>query len=109
MLVIFVHSNMYYMVMMACAISRYGFVHKKSHRMINMSAAPATSEPAQLDLLSTKIDNPGVALNALVSFLSQANLRGAFNLRESAKIFECIEFLSSMSENEPETAKTQDE
>ena len=45
----------------------------------------------QMNVLDVSIDNENVALNVLVTFVNLAQKRGAFNLNESAKIWECIE------------------
>jgi hypothetical protein len=45
----------------------------------------------QLNVLDVDITNENVALNVLVTFINLAQKRGAFNLNESSKIWECIE------------------
>ena len=61
--------------------------------------APPTNEkvdtrdtPAQpqVNLSEIKVDSENTALNLLVSFVALAQRRGAFNLEEAAKIFECV-------------------
>lgn len=44
-------------------------------------------EPKLVDI---PVTNENIALNLLVSFLHLAQRRGAFNIDESAKIYECI-------------------
>jgi len=44
----------------------------------------------QINLSEIKVDSENTALNLLVSFTSLAQRRGAFNLEEAAKIFECV-------------------
>jgi hypothetical protein len=44
-------------------------------------------EPKLVDI---PVTNENMALNLLVSFVHLAQRRGAFNIDESAKIFECI-------------------
>jgi hypothetical protein len=50
-----------------------------------------TQEPTQ-KLSEVKVENEVMALNILVSFLAQAQKRGAFSLDESAKIWECVKW-----------------
>jgi len=58
--------------------------------------APPTNEKVkaetqpQVNLSQVKVDSENAALNLLVSFISLAQRRGAFNLEEAAKIFECV-------------------
>ncbi len=60
--------------------------------------APIQEEQPQLakqitsgDLIGIEVTNENVALNLLVSFVNVAHSRNAFNLQESAKIWECIQ------------------
>ena len=46
--------------------------------------------PPQPKLSDIVITDENVALNVIISFLSLAQSRGAFNMAESAKIWECI-------------------
>jgi len=46
-----------------------------------------TKEPRLVDV---PVTNENMALNLLVSFVHLAQRRGAFNIDESAKIYECI-------------------
>jgi hypothetical protein len=41
-------------------------------------------------LVDIPVTNENMALNLLVSFINLAQRRGAFNIDESAKIYECI-------------------
>ena len=43
------------------------------------------------DALNVSIDNEHIALNVLVAFIGLTQKRGAFNIQESAKIWECIQ------------------
>jgi hypothetical protein len=45
----------------------------------------------EINVLDIPVTNENVALNILVTFVNLAQKRGAFNLRESAKIWECID------------------
>ena len=48
---------------------------------------PVTDETKLVDI---PVTNENMALNLLVSFINLAQRRGAFNIDESAKIYECI-------------------
>ena len=50
---------------------------------------PASPEPS-IVLTDIEVKDENVALNLLVSFLNLAQRRGAYNMQESAKIWECI-------------------
>jgi hypothetical protein len=50
-----------------------------------------TQESTQ-KLSEVKVENEVMALNILVSFLAQAQKRGAFSMDESAKIWECVKW-----------------
>ncbi len=43
------------------------------------------------NLTNVNIENENIALNVMVSYLNVAQRRGAFNMAESAKIWECIQ------------------
>ena len=49
----------------------------------------ASSEPSVI-LTDIEVKDENVALNLFVSFLNLAQRRGAYNMQESAKIWECI-------------------
>ncbi len=52
----------------------------------------ATSqEEKTMDLSEVEVTNENVALNIIVSYVNLAQKRGAFNIKESAKIWECIQ------------------
>jgi hypothetical protein len=66
-----------------------------------LTEAPSTDEPAptpppstEVPLVSVPIINDNTALNVLVAFVGIAQKRGAFNLQEAAKIWECIQQFS---------------
>jgi len=50
------------------------------------------TEEATQKLSQIKVENEVMALNVIVSFLVQAQKRGAFSLDESAKIWECVKW-----------------
>jgi hypothetical protein len=55
---------------------------------ISMETSEKLPEP---NLGDVKVTNENEALNMMVSFLHMAQKRGAFNLQESAKIWECVQ------------------
>ena len=46
--------------------------------------------PPQPNITDVEIRDENIALNVMVSFLHLAQKRGAFNLQESAKVWECV-------------------
>jgi hypothetical protein len=50
-----------------------------------------SQQPQQPDLNNLVIADENTALNVMVSFLHMAQKRGAFNIQESAKAWECIQ------------------
>ena len=48
-------------------------------------------QPQQPDLNNVVIADENTALNVMVSFLHMAQKRGAFNIQESAKVWECVQ------------------
>ena len=63
----------------------------------NTPPVPPSSQPDaetttnQVSLLNVEITDENVALNVMVSFLDVAQRRGAFNMAESAKVWECVQ------------------
>ena len=53
-----------------------------------MSDGPPTTQETRL--VDIEVTNENIALNIMVSFLNLAHKRGAFQLDESAKIWECV-------------------
>ncbi len=49
-----------------------------------------TSNDTPVSLTDIEVKDENVALNLFVSFLNLAQRRGAFNMQESAKIWECV-------------------
>jgi hypothetical protein len=50
---------------------------------------PAVEQP---NILNVKITDQNMALNVLVAFVDLAQKRGAYNLQESAKLWEALQF-----------------
>jgi hypothetical protein len=63
-------------------------------------AAPANSQEQKVNILDVPIVDETVALNMLVSFIHQAQKRGAFNLQESAKIWEAVQIFMKKSNSD---------
>jgi len=58
---------------------------------INTDTTPDSSLLSQKQtLVDLNVSNENDALNLIVSFLHLAQKRGAFNLQESAKIWDCV-------------------
>ena len=53
--------------------------------------APEEPEQKTVDIMNVPITSENVALNVLVTFVNLAQKRGAFNISESTKIWECIQ------------------
>jgi len=51
---------------------------------------PQQQQPQQPNITDVEIRDEHTALNVMVSFLHLAQKRGAFNLQESAKVWECV-------------------
>jgi hypothetical protein len=60
-------------------------IQEQAHKPL--SENKDNSEPRLVDV---PVTNENMALNLLVSFVHLAQRRGAFNIDESAKIYECI-------------------
>ena len=50
-----------------------------------------TQQEQTMDLSDVEVTNENIALNIIVSYVNLAQKRGAFNIKESAKIWECIQ------------------
>ena len=54
---------------------------------------PQEEQPQQEQrLVDVPVENEVMALNVIVSFIAQAQKRGAFSLEESSKIWECVKW-----------------
>ena len=56
----------------------------------NNASNEVLQKPAEIDLTTIPISSENVSLNVMVGFLNVAQKRGCFNIKESAKIWECI-------------------
>jgi hypothetical protein len=66
-------------------------VPEETQAPIQEEQPPLAKQITSGDLIGIEITNENVALNLLVSFVNLAHSRNAFNLQESAKIWECIQ------------------
>jgi len=64
--------------------------------MASQNQTPPTNE---IDLSTIKVTDENVSLNLLVQFIQVAHKRGAFNIQESAKIWECIQVFQNGNQN----------
>ena len=55
-----------------------------------IAAEMAAANANKTRLVDVPLDNQNIALNVLISFISLAQQKGAYNVQESAKIWECI-------------------
>jgi hypothetical protein len=53
--------------------------------------SPSIVEENKINIIDVAVTSENVALNILVTFVNLAQKRGAFDIRESAKIWECIQ------------------
>ena len=63
----------------------------------NTQQSDTKQETPQKALKDIVIDNENIALNVMVGMLNIAQKRGAFNLEESAKTWECIQMFMRTS------------
>ena len=71
----------------------------RTQENIQMDVADSSSSPAPSNanteapasLTEVEVKDENTALNLFVSFLNLAQRRGAFNMQESAKIWECVQ------------------
>jgi len=59
--------------------------------------APATLPANDVPLVEIPVTDDNVAFNLLIAFIGVANKRGAFNIQEAAKLWECITRFSQPS------------
>ena len=56
----------------------------------NQSSTETIEKPTSPPWTSINIADENTALNVMVSFLHLAQKRGAFNIQESAKVWDCV-------------------
>lgn len=57
---------------------------------IEKTEVPSSEKSNQINVLEVPVTSENVALNILITFVNLAQKRGAFNIQESSKIWECI-------------------
>lgn len=67
-----------------------GNIVKSQEKTLQKDAKEDSSETQEINLLDIEVESENIALNLLVSFINLAQRRGAFNIAESAKIWDCI-------------------
>lgn len=60
------------------------------HQPQHQPQQESQTQPTQPSITEVNITDENTALNVMVSFLHLAQKRGAFNLQESAKVWECV-------------------
>jgi hypothetical protein len=58
--------------------------------VINENDGSDCNDKPKTLLVDVKVSDQNSALNLMIAFLSVAQKRGAFNMQESAKLWECI-------------------
>ena len=58
--------------------------------VINENDGSDSNDKPKTLLVDVKVSDQNSALNLMIAFLSVAQKRGAFNMQESAKLWECI-------------------
>ena len=71
-------------------IDEDGNVVKSQEKTLQKDDKEEQSETQEINLLDIEVETENIALNLLVSFINLAQRRGAFNIAESAKIWDCI-------------------
>ncbi len=64
-------------------------ISKQSH---DESQEESEQKTQKVDINSIEINDENTALNVMVSYMNLAQRRGVFNMQESAKLWECIQF-----------------
>ena len=70
-------------------------------------AGETAPETKQVSVFDLEVKTENQALNVLVAFLDLAQRRGAFNMQESAKIWESVQMFTKKSE--PEDIKVEED
>ena len=66
--------------------------------------APAQPETREVPIVDIPVNNHNTALNILVALTGVAQKRGAFNIQESAKLWECIQAFNTPATAAPPAA-----
>tara|TARA_E500000331_G_scaffold167661_1_gene162187 strand:- start:5633 stop:5926 length:294 start_codon:yes stop_codon:yes gene_type:complete len=71
--------------------------------------APAQPETREVPIVDIPINSHNTALNILVALTGVAQKRGAFNIQESAKLWECIQAFNTPAAAPPAAPPADDE
>jgi len=66
--------------------------------------APAQPETREVPIVDIPVNSHNTALNILVALTGVAQKRGAFNIQESAKLWECIQAFNTPATAAPPAA-----
>lgn len=66
--------------------------------------APAQPETREVPIVDIPVNSHNTALNILVALVGVAQKRGAFNIQESAKLWECIQAFNTPATAAPPAA-----
>ena len=69
----------------------------QENTVVSKEEVQSEEKPVQQRLVDVELSSENVALNVLVGFCNMAQQRGAFNIEESAKIWECIKLFQKKS------------
>ena len=61
-----------------------------------------------VSILDVNVNDENTALNVMVQFLTIAQKRGAFNIPESAKIYECLQIFTKKSSSSSSSSSPPD-
>lgn len=67
-------------------------------------SAPAPSTTQEMPIVDIPVNSHNTALNILVALTGVAQKRGAFNIQESAKLWECIQIFNTPAAAPPAAA-----
>jgi hypothetical protein len=63
--------------------------------------APAQPETREVSIVDIPINSHNTALNIIIALTGVAQKRGAFNIQESAKLWECIQAFNTPAASPP--------
>ena len=69
----------------------YSLSDEDSKELDENNNSTPIAEENKINIIDVAVTSENVALNILVTFVNLAQKRGAFDIRESAKIWECIQ------------------
>ena len=75
----------------------YAENEKMREEMQQPQAQAQAQQQQTVSILDVNVNDENTALNVMVQFLTIAQKRGAFNIPESAKIYECLQIFTKKS------------